>query len=120
MNTSDVGMNGEPYPYFRVACEEDAPEWKRRFKGMHAAMIEQQPHSESVRISICRALGWDALPGNRYAIARAEDEIVLQGKGRGHGLGLCQQGAAAMALRGINAAQIIAHYYPNTTLAAMR
>ena len=120
MNAAEAGMNSEPYPYFRVACEEHAPEWERRFAGNDADSINLRPHSESIRISLCRVLGWDALPGNNYSINRRENEIVLRGRGRGHGLGLCQQGAASMALRGLKPAQIMDHYYPNTTLAAMR
>ena len=120
MSASDAGMSGDSYPYFKVACEEHAPEWERRFAGKDADSIEQRPHAESIRISLCRSLGWDALPGNNYTITRSPNEIVLRGRGRGHGLGLCQQGAAAMAMRGADAAQIVAHYYPNTTLGAMR
>jgi stage II sporulation protein D len=120
LSAEAAGMNGEPYPYFRVACEEHAPEWERRFAGKDAAAIESRPHSETIRILLGRALGWDALPGNSYTIMRRQSEIVLRGRGRGHGLGLCQQGAATMALRGTAAADILAHYFPNTTLRAMR
>ena len=120
MSAEEAGMNGESYPYFRVACEEHAPQWERRFAGKDAAAIESRPHSETIRLSLCRALGWDALPGNNYIITRGQIEIVLQGRGRGHGLGLCQQGAAAMARRGLAAHEILAHYFPNTNLHAMR
>jgi len=120
MTAEEAGMSGEPYPYFRVPCEENAPEWERRFSGKDADAIETTPHSETIRISLCRALGWDALPGNNYIITRSQSEIVVKGRGRGHGLGLCQQGAAAMATRGATAAQIVAHFFPNTTLRAMR
>ena len=120
MTAEEVGMNGEAYPYFRIECEEKAEGWERRFRGKDAEALQVRPHAESVRISLCRALGWDALPGNRYLVERSGDGILLRGKGRGHGLGLCQQGAAAMARRGAPAARIIEHYYPNTTLAAMR
>ena len=40
----------------------------------------------------------------------------LSGHGWGHGVGLCQIGAAAMALKGFIAAEILAHYYPGATL----
>ena len=36
----------------------------------------------------------------------------LKGHGWGHGVGLCQIGAAAMALKGFTAEEILAHYYP--------
>jgi SpoIID/LytB domain protein len=43
-------------------------------------------------------------------------KIRLHGAGWGHGAGLCQIGAAMMAHRGFSCAQILYHYYPNTSL----
>ncbi|MFC2103503.1 SpoIID/LytB domain-containing protein [Bacteroidota bacterium] len=42
--------------------------------------------------------------------------IVLDGRGYGHGVGLCQWGAISQSQRGINFEQIIKHYYPGTEL----
>lgn len=42
--------------------------------------------------------------------------FVLHGKGWGHGVGLCQIGAAVMADKGYSYQQILQHYYPHTTL----
>lgn len=42
--------------------------------------------------------------------------FVLRGAGWGHGVGLCQIGAAMMALRGYPYRQILAHYYPGAEL----
>jgi peptidoglycan hydrolase-like amidase len=38
------------------------------------------------------------------------------GARNGHGIGLCQQGAALAAQRGASFADILRHYYPGTTL----
>jgi stage II sporulation protein D len=43
-----------------------------------------------------------------YAIG---DSIVLKGRGYGHGIGLCQEGAMEMAAKGFNYKQIIDFYY---------
>ena len=43
--------------------------------------------------------------------------LVLRGKGWGHGVGLCQIGAAVMASRGFDYKQILAFYYPGSRLA---
>ena len=43
------------------------------------------------------------------------DTLVLHGKGWGHGVGLCQIGAAVMASHGYTYKEILLHYYPNTT-----
>ena len=40
----------------------------------------------------------------------------LRGAGWGHGVGLCQIGAAMMALRGFPMEAILRHYFPGTTL----
>ena len=42
--------------------------------------------------------------------------IRLAGRGWGHGVGLCQIGAAVMATRGYNYREILAHYYPGTAI----
>ncbi len=39
---------------------------------------------------------------------------------RGHGVGLCQNGAAGMARDGKSFRQILAHYFPNTTIESLR
>ena len=44
------------------------------------------------------------------------DDFILRGKGWGHGVGLCQIGAAVMADKGYDYKQILAHYYPGTQL----
>ena len=41
---------------------------------------------------------------------------VLRGRGWGHGVGLCQIGAAVMADRGFGYRQILQHYYPGATI----
>lgn len=43
--------------------------------------------------------------------------ITLYGRGAGHGVGLSQYGARGRALAGQDAATILGHYYPGTTLA---
>lgn len=42
--------------------------------------------------------------------------VVARGRGFGHGIGLCQEGALEMARRGSDFREILAHYYPGTRL----
>jgi SpoIID/LytB domain protein len=44
------------------------------------------------------------------------DTLILHGKGWGHGVGLCQIGAAVMASQGYTYKEILSHYYPETEL----
>jgi stage II sporulation protein D len=40
------------------------------------------------------------------------ERFILTGGGWGHGVGLCQIGAAVMAVKGISATDIVRHYFP--------
>lgn len=42
--------------------------------------------------------------------------ITFQGAGWGHGVGMCQYGAAALADNNATHQEILSHYYPNTTI----
>lgn len=44
------------------------------------------------------------------------DQVVVQGRGFGHGVGLCQEGAMEMALRGISHKEILNFYYTEVAL----
>jgi SpoIID/LytB domain protein len=47
------------------------------------------------------------------------EAFALRGAGWGHGVGMCQIGAAAMAFGGATYESILAHYYPGTGLERM-
>lgn len=68
------------------------------------------------------ALGWSALPSTWITgwTMRADGGALVTGRGRGHGVGLCQDGAADLAQRGWDAATILGHYYPGARLAHLR
>ncbi|HEX8127690.1 MAG TPA: SpoIID/LytB domain-containing protein [Pyrinomonadaceae bacterium] len=70
------------------------------------------------KIVVGRALGWSVLKSSRFDVMRAGDRFVFRGSGFGHGLGLCQTGAHVMAARGASYRQILAHYFPSTTVGA--
>jgi stage II sporulation protein D len=51
---------------------------------------------------------------------KEDDQVILKGIGQGHGIGLCQSGAAAMAKEGANFQQILSHYYPNAEIGSLK
>ncbi len=68
-----------------------------------------------------RALGSDVvrslwLRTVRIDAAQAVPRLVIEGSGRGHGVGLCQWGARYFAASGASAADIVAFYFPGTSL----
>jgi stage II sporulation protein D len=44
----------------------------------------------------------------------ADEDVMLEGGGLGHGVGMCQWGARGMALQGRTHAEILAFYFPGT------
>jgi SpoIID/LytB domain protein len=65
-------------------------------------------------LEIRRVLSRSHLYSSAFDVERAGEDFVLHGKGWGHGVGLCQIGAAVMASRGKNYREILSHYYPGT------
>jgi len=61
-------------------------------------------------------LGWDALPSLDASLSTEDGALTFRGRGRGHGVGLCQWCAKAMAERGMSGAGILSHFYPHTSL----
>lgn len=66
-------------------------------------------------LEIRRALSRSHLYSSAFDVERDGPTFVLKGKGWGHGVGLCQIGAAVMASRGKDYREILRHYYPKTT-----
>ena len=116
----EVGLSGQSYPYFSAVCDycrRHPAHWVRHLAQADAADIDLGKHKENTRLEIGRRFGWDAVPSNNFVAHSDATGVVLDGTGEGHGIGLCQTGAKAMAQSGATFREILDHYYPNTTLA---
>ena len=65
-------------------------------------------------LTIRRWLSPSCLKSSWFEIEKHGDSFRLAGHGWGHGVGLCQIGAATMAIEGYSYRDILAHYYPGT------
>ncbi len=63
-----------------------------------------------------KALGWSRLPSTFFTITQDGDSVIFQGRGYGHGVGLCQWCALKMAREGKIYKEILSFFYPGTTL----
>jgi stage II sporulation protein D len=63
--------------------------------------------------------GTSSLRSTAFTLVPDGDGVILQGRGWGHGVGLCQWGAAELARLGLKAHEILAVYYPGTELATV-
>ncbi len=109
-----VGLPGSRYPYFSVLCEfcyKSPYRWTRKLSSQDAALLGK---GEPGRLAVDRRLGWNAVPSNNFTSRQEGEQVILEGTGQGHGIGLCQRGARTMAEEGSSFKQILNHYFPNT------
>jgi SpoIID/LytB domain protein len=62
-------------------------------------------------LEIRRWLSRSHLYSSAFVVTVEADRFTLHGAGWGHGVGLCQIGAAVMATRGFSAEEILRHYF---------
>lgn len=65
---------------------------------------------------IRRWLSDSHLKSSAFEVHWDGDHLTLDGSGWGHGVGLCQIGAAVMAAKGYSFDRILLHYYPGSIL----
>ena len=114
---AELSIPSTIYPYFSVECKycrEHPARWSSRIPSAAAAALRSS--DESARLEVDRRLGWSAVPSNDFTMKKENDQFILNGTGQGHGIGLCQAGAKAMAEEGADYRKILSHYYPNTTI----
>jgi stage II sporulation protein D len=103
----------DEYPFYAVRCEYCLrhPELWRR-----ALAPSQTPRTEQQRLAYNRTHGWAAIPSDVHSTSGG----IVEGIGTGHGIGLCQLGAADLAARGADYRKILIHFFPNTTLLELK
>jgi stage II sporulation protein D len=55
-----------------------------------------------------------------FSVYAVGDSIILKGRGYGHGVGLCQEGAMMMAAKGFDYRAIINFYYSGVTISDIK
>jgi len=114
---AELGLPAAAYPYYSVVCDhcrQHPVRWISHLSVHEAASL--RPQDENNRLAVAKRLGWSAVPSNDFSLARNGDHILLNGVGNGHGIGLCQAGAKAMAESGAGFQEILKHYYPNADI----
>ena len=141
-----VEVFGKSYPYLKPVeanCEL-SPYWiwERRIpveeiekslgiKGITNMQIQSYTSTQRVRTltvlhsegilnvdakDLRKMLGWSRLPSTSFTLSRDNGNYVFDGKGYGHGVGLCQWSALEMSREGMNYRQILDYFYPGTKL----
>jgi hypothetical protein len=117
---AELGLPSSAYPYYAVECRycrQHPSRWQSRISAEDAASLRSS--NEPSRLQVGRRLGWSVVPSNDFVVRKEGDHILLRGIGQGHGIGLCQAGATAMAEDGSDFRKILSYYYPNTVVTAL-
>jgi stage II sporulation protein D len=61
-------------------------------------------------------IGAQHLPSTCFQLQATRSGYLFEGRGCGHGVGMCQWGARGMAAAGRSATEIVRHYYPGAEL----
>ena len=101
-------------------------------RGWHRLMVDRRAESgrvvtvrldgnvmaaEDFRIAVGETLGWNKIPSTWFEVSQSGDRFYFHGRAWGHGVGLCQRGAAAMGSHGKSTAEIIGQYFPGAQAA---
>lgn len=79
-------------------------------------LLVQSVSGRSVQLSgekLREALGYNELRSTLFDVRKKSDgSVEFSGRGFGHGSGMCQWGARALAKAGKSYVEILKHYYP--------
>jgi len=87
-----------------------------------AARVELSGRGRSVALSavdLRQRLGFERLPSLDFEVRAERGVVRFDGRGAGHGAGLCQWGAAGAAAAGEGYRQILTRYYPGAEIVRM-
>jgi len=78
--------------------------------------IESEQTATIKSTELRKLLGWQKLPSTNFSLVRDGASIIFEGKGYGHGVGLCQWSALEMAKKGKSYKEILSSFYQGTEI----
>ena len=67
-------------------------------------------------LEIRKTLSPSHLYSSAFVVEKQDGKFILRGAGWGHGVGMCQIGAAVMGAKGYKYDEILSHYFPGSTI----
>ena len=101
---------GEILDLIPVARGTSGRLWKLKIVGSKKTKIIGK------ELEIRKTLSPSHLYSSAFVVEKKDGKFILRGAGWGHGVGLCQIGAAVMGAKGYKYDEILAHYFPGSTI----
>jgi len=118
LTRADVNWALHNSPHGSIGAIRDLQVTKRTASG-RAEEITITGSQRTLRVSgyeFRSLFGFDRIRSPLFSVVAEGEAFVLDGHGWGHGVGMCQWGAAELARRGLSAPEILAYYYPHSQL----
>lgn len=80
---------------------------------------ERLVRADALREVLSRAFGARSIRSTWFEVRREQERMVFEGRGFGHGVGLCQAGALARIRAGARLSSILERYFPGTKLVTL-
>jgi stage II sporulation protein D len=80
---------------------------------------ERLVRADVLREVLARAFGARSIRSTWFEVRREQGRMVFEGRGFGHGVGLCQAGALARIRAGAKLSSILERYFPGTKLVTL-
>ncbi len=92
-----------------------------RTENVHEPSFELSDGKRRYRLSALdvRRLFPSSIHSFQFEARMSQGRLVIEGRGHGHGVGLCQWGGRGMALGGAGPLSIIRHYYPGAEVVSV-
>lgn len=122
------------YSHTRWTAVLDADDFKRLLPGVREVEVQRRTPTrradrlrlESKRgsrvvtgVELRQVVGYSKVKSLWFDVERKGGRFVLEGRGYGHGAGMCQWGARRLAEQGWDYRRILAHYYVGSELRKM-
>ncbi|NDF15586.1 hypothetical protein EB061_09740 [bacterium] len=93
-----------------------------RIEDLEFSFVDREDLSKQLRVAMnaYTARNWidpAKLKSTWFKLTTRGRSLWFEGKGAGHGVGLCQWGAKAMGEKGFTRDEILLHYYPGVKIA---
>jgi stage II sporulation protein D len=79
-------------------------------------LTPSQISGQDLRVSLGGTLGWQHVRSTAFELRRSRDAFRFEGRGFGHGVGMCVIGSARLAASGLSTTAILQRYYPGTDI----
>lgn len=101
-----------------LTLPQDPSQWIQVTERTEAGMVTAAKIGENT-VSGEDIRSWFGLSSANFTVESSEEQLIFHTKGKGHGVGMSQYGADAMAKAGKSWEEILARYYPGTEIARL-